>query len=502
MRMHRDAVAKIDDACPLGLKEASQDLWDKVVVMGERYGYRNAQATVLAPTGTISFLMDCDTTGIEPDIALVKYKQLAGGGMLKIVNQTVPLALESLGYDGPTVQQILDYIDKNDTIEGTSLLEDEHLAVFDCAFTPRNGSRSIRWQAHVHMMAAAQPFLSGAISKTVNMPRDSTVEDIGTAYFDGWKLGLKALAIYRDGSKESQPLSTSTEADKAKAKQVAAPRRERLNDTRRSVTHKFSVAGHEGYITVGLYDDGRPGEVFLTMAKEGSTIGGLMDCFGTAISMGLQFGVPMEVFVNKFSHTRFEPMGHTQNPDIRIAKSIVDYIFRWMGIQFMPGFREANLGLPAADAANQEEAGETDSRPAAKKVGGPKSGAATPNAMKPNVSTPNTMKPNVSTTNAAKPGSSAASASVANGYGTSSGTNGHGTTKGHGQTEAQDANAALLDRAGVAMKPRAQGDLASRDDQFARFQADAPSCDNCGAITVRNGNCYLCHNCGNSMGCS
>ena len=466
MKMHRDEVNNIDDACPLGLKEAARDLWDNVVLTGERYGYRNAQATVLAPTGTISFLMDCDTTGIEPDIALVKYKQLAGGGMLKIVNQTVALALQTLGYDEPTIKSILEYIDKNDTIEGTSMLEDEHLSVFDCAFTPRNGSRSIRWQAHIQMMAAAQPFLSGAISKTVNMPRESTVEDIATAYIDGWKLGLKALAIYRDGSKESQPLNTSTEADKAKDKQVAAPRRERLPDTRKSVTHKFSVAGHEGYITVGLYDDGRPGEVFLTMAKEGSTIGGLMDCFGTAISMGLQFGVPMEVFVNKFSHTRFEPMGHSQNPDIRIAKSIVDYIFRWMGIQFMPGFREANLGLPAADSGGKEETEETNSRPVATKVGGPKPGAGTPN------------------------GTAVAPA-----------TNGH-ATNGHSKQEKQDAAASLLDRAGVAMKPRTKNDEVARDDQFARFQADAPSCDNCGAITVRNGNCYLCHNCGNSMGCS
>ena len=224
-------------------------------------------------------------------------------------------------------------------------MKDEHLAVFDCAFKPRNGVRSIAWRAHVQMMAAAQPFLSGAISKTVNMPRDTTPADIADAYLEGWQLGLKALAIYRDGSKESQPLSTSTEADKAAAKQVAVPRRERLPDTRQSITHKFNVAGHEGYITVGLYDDGRPGELFITMAKEGSTIGGLMDCFGTAVSMSLQYGVPLEVYVGKFSHTRFEPMGHTKNPDIRIAKSIVDYIFRWLGITFIPGYNEANPGL-------------------------------------------------------------------------------------------------------------------------------------------------------------
>jgi ribonucleoside-diphosphate reductase alpha chain len=297
MQMHRDAVEKIDPACPKYLQDAARRIWDEVLAGGRRSGYRNAQATVLAPTGTISFLMDCDTTGIEPDIALVKYKQLAGGGMLKIVNQTVPLALRTLGYDEPAVEGILSYIDKNDTIEGAPTLKDQHLAVFDCAFKPRLGVRSIRWEAHVQMMAAAQPFISGAISKTVNMPRETTPADIAGAYTEGWRMGLKALAIYRDGSKESQPLNTSTEADKTAAKATPAPRRERLPDTRRSVTHKFNVGGHEGYITVGLYDDGRPGELFITMAKEGSTIGGLMDAFGTSVSMSLQYGVPLEVYV-------------------------------------------------------------------------------------------------------------------------------------------------------------------------------------------------------------
>ena len=349
MQMHRDAVEEIDPACPDYLKQAARTVWDRVLDSGRRLGFRNAQATVLAPTGTISFLMDCDTTGIEPDIALVKYKQLAGGGMLKIVNQTVPLALTTLGYDQPRIEAILAYIDREDTIEGAPELRPEHLSVFDCAFQPRKGTRSIAWPAHVRMMAAAQPFLSGAISKTVNMPRETTPADIANAYMEGWRLGLKALAVYRDGSKESQPLSTSTENDKAAARQLAVPRRERLPDTRKSITHKFSIAGHEGYITVGLYDDGRPGELFITMAKEGSTIGGLMDAFGTAVSMSLQYGVPLEVYVNKFSHTRFEPMGHTKNPDIRIAKSIVDYIFRWLGIEFLPGYREAMFGHPAAD---------------------------------------------------------------------------------------------------------------------------------------------------------
>ena len=346
MEMHWEKVDEIK-AAPKYLQDAARDLWDKVLTHGRRHGFRNAQATVLAPTGTISFMMDCDTTGIEPDIALVKYKQLAGGGTLKIVNQTVPLALRTLGYDEPQCLAIVAHIDRHDTIEGAPDLKPEHLPVFDCAFPPRNGHRSIPWRAHIQMMAAAQPFVSGAISKTVNMPKESTPEDVADAYMEGWRLGLKALAIYRDGSKEIQPLSTQAKADRAAEKLLAAPRRERLPDTRQSITHKFSISGHEGYITVGLYPDGRPGELFITMAKEGSTIGGLMDCFGTAVSMSLQYGVPLEVYVNKFSHTRFEPMGFTKNQDIKIAKSIVDYIFRWLGITFLPGYREANKMPPS-----------------------------------------------------------------------------------------------------------------------------------------------------------
>src|SRR6476659_3164403 len=377
MQMHRDAVEEIDPACLPYMKDAARKVWDEVLAAGRVHGFRNAQATVLAPTGTISFMMDCDTTGIEPDIALVKYKQLAGGGMLKIVNGTVPAALKKLGYDDPTIQGIIKYIDEHDTIEGAPVLAEEHLTVFDCAFKPKNGSRSIAWQAHVLMMAAAQPFLSGAISKTVNMPRDTTNEDIAKAYFDGWKLGLKALAIYRDGSKESQPLSTSTEGDRAAAAATQKPRRERLEDTRQSITHKFSVAGHEGYITVGLFPDGRPGELFITMAKEGSTIGGLMDAFGTSVSMSLQYGVPLEDYVRKFSHMRFEPQGYTKNPDIRIAKSLIDYIFRWLGITFLPGYKEASMGILKSESAGDEssegsEDGETQSKPVAKKAGGQK----------------------------------------------------------------------------------------------------------------------------------
>ncbi|MFV2065716.1 MAG: vitamin B12-dependent ribonucleotide reductase [Pirellulales bacterium] len=450
MHMHRDAVETIAEECPDYLRAAAHAVWDRVLAEGTRHGFRNAQSTVLAPTGTISFMMDCDTTGIEPDIALVKYKQLAGGGMLKIVNQTVPLALETLGYIPPEIKAILAAIERDDTIEGAANLRAEQLSVFDCAFTPRNGTRSIAWPAHISMMAAAQPFLSGAISKTVNMPRDTTPEDIAGAYLDGWRLGLKALAIYRDGSKESQPLSTSTEADKAAARQVAAPRRERLPDTRQSVTHKFNVAGHEGYITVGLYDEGRPGEVFLTMAKEGSTIGGLMDAFGTAISMSLQYGVPLEDYVRKFSHTRFEPMGHTKNPNIRIAKSIIDYIFRWLGMTFPPRNAEGQP-LPAITAPANVTDDVTDRA----------AGDGSTTAWVATVA-------------------SRATDDVKRRNGSASGT--------------------VVDEIGFTENSR-KG-FAAAADQYASFQTDAPACDNCGAITVRNGNCYLCYNCGNSMGCS
>jgi ribonucleoside-diphosphate reductase alpha chain len=480
MQMHRDAVEQINDSCPAYLKDAARTVWDDVLVSGSRYGFRNAQATVLAPTGTISFLMDCDTTGIEPDIALVKYKQLAGGGMLKIVNNTVPAALKKLGYDQPQVESILAYIEKNDTIEGAPELADEHLPVFDCAFQARNGKRSIAWRAHVRMMAAAQPFLSGAISKTVNMPRDTTPADIADAYLEGWRLGLKALAVYRDGSKESQPLNTGTDAQTAADKQKAVPRRERLPDTRNSKTHKFNIAGHEGYLTVGLYDDGRPGELFITMAKEGSTIGGLMDCFGTAVSMSLQYGVPLEVYVSKFSHTRFEPNGHTKNPDIRIAKSVVDYIFRWMGIEFLPGYREAHAGLaPEPAAKGDEESIEAERSPVAKKAGGQVGGQGS------------------------------LSATATNGNGSKS-TNGHHTNGNGSNGSSAPAikpgrvvmSPTLLERAGVAPKFEYKPGQSGRGEQFASFQVDAPVCDGCGAITVRAGNCYLCHNCGNSMGCS
>ena len=480
MEMHREALEGIGPACPPDLLEEARGLWDECLDLGRAHGYRNSQVTVIAPTGTIAFMMDCDTTGIEPDIALVKYKSLAGGGMLKIVNRTVPMALRTLGYDEPTIRGVLDHIDDKDTIEGAPGVLDEHLPVFDCAFTPRGGTRSIAWQGHVKMMAAAQPFLSGAISKTVNMPREATVGDIRDAYLEGWRVGLKALAIYRDGSKESQPVSTSSEESKAEqaaealAKKVAAaspepapvaadqpqvlapvpiqapalsplpspshspgqPRRERLPDTRRSLTHKFDIQGHEGYVTVGFYHDGRPGELFITMAKEGSTVGGLMDVIGTCVSMGLQYGVPLEVFVNKFAHSRFEPAGFTKNPDIPIAKSISDYIFRWLGMEFIAGYREANAPRRIDD--DEPTAAEAANAPVIK-------------------------------------------------------VNGHRT-----------ATIADLEHAeAVLQRPSAPLEVdEGQQAQFARFQSDAPSCDNCGALTVRCGTCYRCFNCGNSMGCS
>ena len=483
MQMHWERVERVK-TCPKPLKEAARALWDQVLTHGRRHGFRNAQATVLAPTGTISFMMDCDTTGIEPDIALVKYKQLAGGGMLKIVNQTVPLALKTLGYNEAEIESIIAYIDKEDTIEGAADLKTEHLPVFDCAFQPTGGTRSIPWKAHIRMMAAAQPFISGAISKTVNMPKDCKSDDVADAYMEGWRSGLKALAIYRDGSKEVQPLSTKKQAQKEVPKTLAAPRRERLPDTRQSITHKFSISGHEGYITVGLYPDGRPGELFITMAKEGSTIGGLMDCFGTAVSMSLQYGVPLEVYVNKFSHTRFEPMGYTKNADIRIAKSIVDYIFRWLGITFMPEFREANKASSGSLSDNSggvstggSDGGgisEAEPWPVAKKAGGLNAGQGAAKSVAPVAAAHPAVNGNRSGQN---------------------GANGNGTAVATSNGAA--AATVVLGHPGAVLDP-----LAIQGAQFARFQTDAPSCDNCGAITVRNGNCYLCHNCGNSMGCS
>jgi len=378
IELHRCAVREISDAKEFAhLKEEAAKVWDSAAELGKRYGYRNAQVTVLAPTGTISFLMDCDTTGIEPDIALVKYKLLAGGGMFKIVNQTVKPALEKLGYNSEEIERIIAHIDAFDTIEDvtdtdgstiSSGLKREHLSIFDCAFKAFKGERSLNYMAHLRMMAAAQPFLSGAISKTVNMPEAATVADVMNTYVEGWRLGLKSIAIYRDGSKRSAPLNTRKTKDMGTAHGVDValdadelrkrvleleeelatlcsrldqPVRHRMPDTRTSLTHRFEIAGHEGYITVGLYEDRQPGELFITMSKEGSTIGGLMDTVGTLTSIALQYGVPLESLVKKFAYQRFEPSGFTKNPDIRHATSITDYVFRWLACQFIKGYKEA-----------------------------------------------------------------------------------------------------------------------------------------------------------------
>ncbi|MGA4578774.1 vitamin B12-dependent ribonucleotide reductase [Limisphaera sp. VF-2] len=479
IQLHRDAVEQIQPSAEFAyLKEEARACWDRALQLGRCYGYRNAQVTVLAPTGTIAFMMDCDTTGIEPDIALVKYKLLAGGGMLKIVNRTVPEALRRLGYSPAEIERIVAHIEKYDTIEDVeengqriaSGLKPEHLPVFDCAFKPARGRRAIHYMAHLKMMAAAQPFLSGAISKTVNMPHDSTIEEIRDAYVQAWKMGLKCVAIYRDGSKRSQPLSTrksdgagsgeeaniatlrqriqELEAEVERLRQqVGQPIRRRLPETRTAITHKFDIAGHEGYLTVGLFDDGTPGELFITMAKEGSTIGGLMDAIGTLTSLALQYGVPLEALVKKFAHQRFEPSGFTKNPEIRNASSITDYVFRWMALQFLPGYREQQA------AAQQPE-------------------LAIPGLieeLKKKINRPVPELPRTGDDTEVMPVAAAgAAASVA-------------------QTPAPGAPAA---------GPR------SLSEAVAHFQLDAPTCPNCGHVTVRNGACYKCLNCGESLGCS
>ena len=377
MRKHRDAVSEINTKfVPADLMSGAKQAWEEAIELGEDFGYRNAQATVLAPTGTIGFMMDCDTTGVEPDIALVKYKKLVGGGLMKIVNQTVPMALGKLGYTQPEVEAILHFIDENETIEGAPFLKEEHLPVFDCAFKPAQGKRSIQYMGHIRIMGATQPFISGAISKTVNVPREATVEDIEHAYLESWRLGAKAISIYRDGSKRTQPLNTSRagvadtrnavgaegvrELVKEVVKVVERPSRKRLPDERQAITHKFDIGGHEGYITVGLFADGTPGEIFLTMAKEGSTISGFADAFAQAISYALQYGVPLQALVDKFSHARFEPSGMTKNPEVRFAKSIVDYIFRWMATKFLSHDAQFRAGVNMKEevvpAAPQSEA--------------------------------------------------------------------------------------------------------------------------------------------------
>jgi ribonucleoside-diphosphate reductase alpha chain len=360
MRMHRAAVQNISpNNVPPDLMRAAQECWDLVVLEGTVNGFRNAQATVLAPTGTIGFMMDCDTTGVEPDLALVKFKKMVGGGMMKIVNNTVPSALSKLGYNEEEIRAITKFIDENGTIEGAPSVKPEHLPAFDCAFKPQRGSRSIHYLGHIKMMSAVQPFISGAISKTVNVPESITVEQITDLFMQAWRMGVKAIAIYRDNSKKTQPLNAG-QGTKAKdpsqtAASVFKPVRRKLPAVRNAITHKFSIGGHEGYITVGMYDDGQPGEIFLVMAKEGSAISGLMDSFATAISLALQYGVPLRVLIDKFSHVRFEPSGHTGNSAVPFAKSIVDYIFRWLASKFLPVEEQVQAGVHVTEEPRPEE---------------------------------------------------------------------------------------------------------------------------------------------------
>jgi ribonucleoside-diphosphate reductase alpha chain len=553
IRMHRAEVNKIghiNSAEPFAtpqlasLIEASKDCWDQALAHGEKHGYRNSQVTVLAPTGTIGFMMDCDTTGIEPDLALIKYKKLVGGGMIKIVNNTVPVALFKMGYTNPQVDSIVSYIDSTGTIEGAPGIKPEHLPVFDCSFKPSKGTRSIHSSGHIKMMAAAQPFLSGAISKTVNLPHDATLDDIIQAYTEAWRLGLKAVAIYRDGSKGAQPLNVSdgnkakviknalgseTTADaavtaaadrilaamaqgdtssigddlrvledKVSARlevtanavvtaanafsasianavtlgQAAALRedpeatqgppravRHRLPEERPSLTHKFSIAGHEGYITVGLYPNGQPGEIFIKMAKEGSTVSGLMDSFATAVSLSLQHGVPLKVLCEKFAHTRFEPSGWTGNEQIGYAKSIMDYIFRWLQLRFLSGHQlslftglAAGAQLAVPELADEPQAPALTSNEARYETRPPASGLLSP----------------------------------------SSGQGG--------------AGGSIEDRGifGVPEARKGGGPVFHAADAMKEYldMGDAPSCHTCGAIMVRNGSCYRCMSCGSTSGCS
>ncbi len=478
---HREAAYALPSSrIPADMVTAAHRVYDEALELGREHGYRNAQVSVLAPTGTIAFMMDCDTTGIEPDIALIKYKKLVGEGYLKIVNGTVPGALRRLGYGPDQVEEIVAYVDERETIEGAPGLRPEHLSVFDCAFKPRNGTRSIAPMGHVRMMAAVQPFLSGAISKTVNMPEAATVEDIETIYLEGWKLGLKAIAIYRDNSKRSQPLSTSRksgdETTQAASevvgelrKQLAVaqaeavkPHRRRLPTERTAITHKFEIAGHEGYITVGLYPDGQPGEIFLKMAKEGSTVSGLMDTVATLASVALQYGVPMKDLVSKFAHVRFEPAGFTGNSEIPIAKSIVDYVFRWMGSRFLGPDDRAVLGLVDRGAT---------------------AAPSTPISFGP---TPSAPAPAAPASAAASPAAPAAASSSA-----------PASSPGAPAAASSSASAAPLAKA-----PSAFAASLGVDRAAFTVQEDAPSCAECGSIMVRNGSCYKCLNCGSTSGCS
>ncbi|HEX7153412.1 MAG TPA: vitamin B12-dependent ribonucleotide reductase [Thermoanaerobaculia bacterium] len=450
---HRRAAYGIKNrALPLDLADAACRVWDEAYALGQQHGYRNAQISVLAPTGTIAFMMDCDTTGIEPDIALVKYKKLVGGGMLKIVNQTVPVALKRLGYDEKQVKEIVEYINENDTIEGAPHVLEQHLTVFDCAFKPANGTRSIHYMGHLKMMSAVQPFISGAISKTINMPNAATVDEIEQAYYEAWKMGLKAVAIYRDGCKRSQPLSTGKEKQQLEQLGVsAAATRRKLPDERESITHKFSIGGHEGYITVGKYEDGTPGEIFVTMAKEGSTISGLMDSFATMTSLALQHGVPLQLLVDKFTHTRFEPSGFTKNPEIPMAKSIMDYIFKWLATKFLDRDHQAEAGVILRDEPQSTQ----PSTPSSSMI-----------ASQP--------KPVANVTTLTKDDTAFISS----------------------------VSSAANQPIGFIATPKDADGPNTKGTATFRYQQDAPSCSDCGSIMVRNGACYKCLNCGSTSGCS
>ncbi len=509
---HRDAAYRITPTgVPQDLLDNAKAVYDEALELGTTSGYRNAQVTVLAPTGTIAFMMDCDTTGIEPDIALIKYKKLVGEGFIKIVNQTVPAALRKLGYGAEQVDEILAYINEHETIEGAPNLKPQHLPVFDCAFKPANGERSIHYMGHVRMMGAVQPFLSGAISKTVNMPEAATAEEIETVYLEGWKLGLKAIAVYRDNSKRSQPLSTgkkkdgdvvASEADSeviealrkqlAKATAEAAlPHRRRLPGERTAITHKFEIAGHEGYITVGLYPDGQPGEIFLKMAKEGSTVSGLMDAFATTVSVSLQYGVPLRDLVNKFAHVRFEPSGFTGNSEIPIAKSLVDYIFRWLGSRFLSPEEKASLGLIDRSAIVDEPPAVsplfTSAAPA---LAAPPVQAVAP-VVTPAPATTTESDTPTATAIAAQPATAPEVHELAviatNGHALAAAANG-GSAKPAGNGGGGGASTITLN-------------LGATKVSF-QTQADAPSCSDCGSIMIRNGSCYKCLNCGSTSGCS
>jgi ribonucleoside-diphosphate reductase alpha chain len=457
MRMHRDASYVIPDSASVDgeLLAAARRSWDEAVQLGEELGYRNAQATVLAPTGTISFLMDCDTTGVEPDFSLVKFKELVGGGQMTIVNRTVPLALQTLGYTPEQVEQIEAHLAEHGTILGAPGLAEEHLPVFDVAV----GERAISHMGHIKMMGAVQPFISGAISKTVNMPQESTIEDISDAYTQAWHLGIKALAIYRDGSKTAQALRTDAqqgvkdpvdvdalvEQAVAKALADAGPMRKRMPRTRQSITHKFSIAGHEGYITAGMYEDGSVGEIFLTdIGKEGSTLRGMMNSFATAISIALQYGVPLETLVQKFSYMRFEPEGITGNPEIPFAKSMPDYIMRWLASRFLDVDAQEELGILTPEVRARKAAQEATFAVGSSDTAGPSSSA--------------------------QETSDGPQASMGNG------------------SEGSPAAASFTESPPV-VPARLQGfDL-------------GPACSQCGGMMQRTGSCYTCSSCGNNTGC-